>query len=188
MGVILEAKLAAQRPVRKNFHVVLYFSRSFYFNIDPSISILSYWGQELGGSEKTGSGPYIQEHRLSQKTRSSLSRWAKNAIDTLSWDEFRKIPRIKLHSKHMKCSLIIYCFSETSARIFIIRFGFLSKWERILIWNYIFGSISTRCSSDNLRKPFFPPLLFSFLIREHCPLEITLLLSLFIFPLYFSSL
>lgn len=72
--------------MRKNFHVVLYFSRSFYFNVvlresADMISILPKREQDLGGSEKTGHGPYIQEHRVSQTTRSSLSSFAKNAID-----------------------------------------------------------------------------------------------------------
>lgn len=74
-------------------------------------------------------------------------------LSPLSWDEPRKNPTIKLHSEHTKCSLI-YCSSKTWTRIFIRRFWFLSRLERTLIWNYIFRSISARCSLDNLQKLF----------------------------------
>lgn len=103
---------------------------------------------------------------------------------TFTWDETMKNPRIKLHSKYMKCSLI-YCSSQTSTRIFIIRFWFPSRLERTLIWNCIFWSISVRCSLDNLWK-LFSFFFFSLLVRA-LYLEVPFPLYLFIFSSTFYT-
>lgn len=102
---------------------------------------------------------------------------------TLSWDEIRKNPRIKLLSKYMKCSLI-YCSSKTSTRIFVIRFWFPSRLERTLIWNYIFWSISARCSLDNSWKLFS---FFFFLFwSEHRNLKFPFLFPYLLFIFSFT--
>lgn len=160
------------------------FSRVFYLKLVFSkrecwySSILSE-GQELGGSEETGYGPHIRENGFRQLTGSWLSM-PRLLWSALAWNEFRKNPRAKLYSKHLKYSLI-YCSSKTSTRNFIIRFWFLSRFERILIWNYIFRSVSAQCSLDSLWKfvsffffgqnivPWSFPNLFPFLFSPFDP-------------------
>lgn len=61
---------------------------------------------------------------------------------------------VKLHSKHMKYSLI-HCSSKPLTRIIYNKvLVSLQIWENLLIWNYIFKSISARCSLDSFWKLF----------------------------------
>lgn len=151
---VLGAKSVAQRPIKKN-SAGLYLSRFFYLKIvlrgsADMVSILSNRGQEWGGS---GYGPYIQRTDSAKRQEGLCQAVPRMLLSPLSWDELRKNPTIKLPSEHTKCSLI-YSSSKTLMRIFIRRFWFLSRLERTLIWNYIFRSISARCSLDNLQKLF----------------------------------
>lgn len=187
---MIGAKAAAQGAIRKIFHVVLYFSRFFYFKINSAFwEGVLIWFPSFPKGDRNWEAlrrlgmVYTSKRTDSAKGQHTLCQAApRMLLITPSWDEFRKSPRIRLHSKHMTCSLV-YCSSKTSTRI-VIRFWFLSRLQRTLIWNYIFTSLSARCTLGDLWQ------LFSFFIflfcSERCPWKVPLPLSLFIFssPFY----
>lgn len=111
-GGILGAKLAAQRPIRKIFHVLLVFFQISLFQCSAgTISIFSKWRQNWEARRRLGMAHTSKSIDSAKRQEVLCQDGPRMPLVTLSWDEFRKIPRIKLHSQHMKCNLIIYCFS-----------------------------------------------------------------------------